>query len=205
MTSNRLTVKFIGQQSAEDLYRCKETGKVYVRQPCDDVCVRWLTTSKWRGGYEADCHIREGMEMAIVDGAGNVLYVEPVSTVDGYCWTVAPKMAPFSYEAIRKMEFDIRAELGLQTYDSWKAFAMEGKEESGYTDYWENWLYWEVEYEKSQRLKMLSYLGQTAWLTSRQATHKITGKTWTCYEIVDKSGLDCLGICGYQFDRDEEK
>lgn len=62
-------VSFMGDQRGlcEDLYRCKETGRVFIRQECDDTHVRWLTASKWREGYEADCHLREGLTLRAVD------------------------------------------------------------------------------------------------------------------------------------------
>lgn len=43
------TVVFMADQRGvgEDLYRCKETGKVYIRQECDEEYVRWLTSNKW--------------------------------------------------------------------------------------------------------------------------------------------------------------
>ena len=45
------TVVFMADQRGvgEDLYRCKETGKVYIRQECDEEYVRWLTSYKWIG------------------------------------------------------------------------------------------------------------------------------------------------------------
>ena len=47
---NIRTVVFMADQRGvgEDLYRCKETGKVYIRQECDEEYVRWFTSEKWR-------------------------------------------------------------------------------------------------------------------------------------------------------------
>lgn len=70
----------MGAQSGlyEDLYYCKETGQMYIRQVYNDHYVRWFTASKWTGGYEADCHIRSGLMIQVTDKAGCVLFEEPV-------------------------------------------------------------------------------------------------------------------------------
>lgn len=111
---NVRTVVLMGEQrgSGEDLFRCKETGKVYIRQECDDDHVRWLTSSKWSGGYEADCPMKEGLEIRISDKAGNVLFVEKIVKEEGYDWTVAKKEAPFSWNAILQAANEIERSSG---------------------------------------------------------------------------------------------
>lgn len=87
------TVVFMADQRGvgEDLYRCKETGKVYIRQECDEEYVRWFTSEKWRGGYEASCPMREGLELRIVDKDGSLLFRESIVKAPGYSDTVAEK------------------------------------------------------------------------------------------------------------------
>ena len=65
------------------MYRCRETGKVYIRQECDDNYVRWFTSSKWIGGYEADCPLREGLELRIVGKDKSPLFLETLSSIQG--------------------------------------------------------------------------------------------------------------------------
>ena len=69
----------------------KRPGKSISGRSADDDHVRWLTSSKWSGGYEADCPMKEGLEIRISDKAGNVLFVEKIVKEEGYDWTVAKK------------------------------------------------------------------------------------------------------------------
>lgn len=100
MESDVRIVSFMGDQSGlcEDLYRCKETGRVFIRQECDDTHVRWLTASKWRGDYEADCHLREGLTLRVVDKSGSILFEEATFQEEGVTGTWAQKVGPFSWE-----------------------------------------------------------------------------------------------------------
>ena len=112
-------VSFIGDQSGlcEDLYRCKETGRVFIRQECDDTHVRWLTASKWRGGYEADCHLREGLMLRAVDKSGNVLFEEVTFQEEGVTGTWAQKVGPFSWEPPKALAKEYEQRLDLRTYE----------------------------------------------------------------------------------------
>ena len=199
VNENIRTVRFMAVQGAEDLYRCEETGKVYVRQPCDDKHVRWCTSCKWTGGYEADCPMKEGIIIDIVDVCGNFLFRESLIKVDGYCWTVAEKVGPFSYEAIKNLAYDVIEKHKLQSWDEWRAWLC-ADYKSMYDGYIENWAFAENEHGKPQKLATMSYLGRKVYLTATQYTHKICGKTWTCYEIQDKY-TDVLAVCGFKFER----
>jgi len=197
------TVRFMEVQDAEDLYRCQENGKVYVRQQCDKTHVRWLTSIKWRGGYEASCPLKAGITMRVVDSNDNVLFEERLVVEDGYSDTVAPKACGFSWEELRRLGDSICASQKLRSYDEWKKWLMQAALEHGYTGYRENWLWWEVEYEKCRTLACSEYLGKTAYITIQKAIHKISGQTWEVVEIKDQSKLDTLHICGYIFEEDK--
>lgn len=197
---NTRTVHFMEVQDAEDLYRCHENGKVYVRQQCDTSHVRWLTSSKWRGGYEASGPLKAGITMRVVDGTGAVLFEERLGVEEGYDYTVAPKASGFSWEEIRKIGDSICSSEGLRSYNDWKIWLMRAAKEHKYTGYTENWLWWEVEYEKCRTLARSEYLGRTVYVTIQKATHKISGQTWEVVEVKDQSKLDTLHICGYIFE-----
>ena len=197
-------VQFMSVQDAEDLYRCQDNGRVYVRQQCDDDCVRWLTSNKWRGGYEASAPMRAGMILRIVDTGGKVLYEETIVHEDGYSDTVAKKMAPFSFEAITHEAKAVAEQSKLRSYEEWKSWMMRSAREHKYTGYSENWCFAEAEYSKPRPLFHFEYLGIRAYCTAQEAVHKISGQKWTCIEIRDKSKLDVLAICGYQFEEEKK-
>lgn len=195
--SNIRTVRFIGEQNAEDLYRCEENGRVFVRQRCDDKCVRWLTSIKWQGGYEADCCLKEGLILKIVDKEKRVLHEEIVVKAEGYCDTVAYKVAPFSDEALDQIAEGVAVRANLKSYVEWKTQLMRSAREHKFTGYSDNWCYAEVEYGKVKTLFQFDYLGVPACCTTQEATHKISGQKWTCVELRDKKKEIVLEICGY--------
>lgn len=133
MDNIRTVVFMVDQRGVgEDLYRCKETGKVYIRQECDEEYVRWFTSEKWRGGYEASCPMREGLELRIVGKDGSPLFRESIVKAPGYSDTVAEKIAPFSWEIIRALAAEQAQKLGLRSYDEWKDWLLKSAEEIGF-------------------------------------------------------------------------
>ena len=201
--SNIRTVRFIGKQSAEDLYRCEENGKVFVRQRCDAENVRWLTSVKWRGGYEADCCLKEGLILRIVGNDKQVLFEETIVKIGNCPDTVAHKVAPFSDEAIKDAAKDIAERYKLDSYNDWKTRLMRSAREHKFTGYSDNWCYAEVKYRKVRTLFPVKYLGVTAYCTEQEATHKVSGQKWTCVEIRDEKKETVLEICGYILEDEE--
>ncbi len=195
------TVVFMADQRGvgEDLYRCKETGKVYIRQECDEEYVRWFTSEKWRGGYEASCPMREGLELRIVDKDGSLLFRESIVKAPGYSDTVAEKIAPFSWEAIRAMAAEQAQKLGLRDYYEWRDWLLKSAEEIGFDGEKDTWLYAKVERDPVEQIAKLSYLGKTVWLTAQNETHTVCGKQWTSYEIRSADLMTIEDLCGFIF------
>ena len=149
------TVVFMADQRGvgEDLYRCKETGKVYIRQECDEEYVRWLTSNKWIGGYEASCPMREGLELHIVGKDGSPLFRESIVKAPGYSDTVAEKIAPFSWEAIGAMAGEQAMKLRLRDYEKVAKLSFLGKtvwlacQTERHTDCGKRWISYEIRSE----------------------------------------------------------
>lgn len=195
------TVTFIGDQrgQCQDLYLCKETGKVYIRQEYSSSHVRWLTTSKWTGGYEADCHMKQGLVIRVVDKAGHALFEERLSKAEGVTGTWAHKSGPFSWETIATFAEKYKKKFGLSTYEEWKVWLMTDAKVCGFNGYSDNWLFAMSERETHKKISQLNFLGVTAYVTVREEKHKACGKSWLCYEIKDASLDSTLAICGYKF------
>lgn len=193
---NVRTVHFLSEQGAEDLYRCHENGRVYVRQRCDKDHVRWLTTIKWRCGYEASTHMKAGMVIRVVDSREQVLFEETLVRSDDYCDTVAKKVGPFSDEAIKQEAKAVAERSNLKSYNDWKTMMMRSAKEHKFTGYSDNWCY-DAEYGPIRPLFHFEYLGVPAYCTVQSATHRVSGQKWQCVEIRDKSKQTVLEICGY--------
>ena len=135
-----LTVRYKFTQNAEDLYWCPETKKMYIRQPANvDSIVFWLTSTKWTGGYEADCPIREGITMRVIDKEENILFEETLEKDDWNGGTSAKKVGDFADEAIKKIAAELND--GLTDYYEWKEWVLADKEKFGNKDYDDNWLF----------------------------------------------------------------
>lgn len=198
-TKNIRTVHFMAAQGCEDLYRCRENGMVYIRQECGKEHVRWLTACKWSGGYEADCPMKAGLDIRVVDGFGNELFVETIVRENSTGDTWAKKVGEFSSEAIRRVCKEVTEKLTLKSHEEWKAWLMEDMERSGYSGYTDNWLYVGVRYRNRKTLFTSSYLGKPVLVTATPCQHKICGKEWQCIEILPESKLFILELCGYLF------
>lgn len=95
--------------------------------------MRWLTSNKWIGGYEASCPMREGLELHIVGKDGSPLFRESIVKAPGYSDTVAEKIAPFSWEAIGAMAGEQAMKLRLRDYYGWKEWLLKSADEVGFT------------------------------------------------------------------------
>lgn len=199
-------VTFMGDQRglSEDIYRCNETGQVYIRKVCDDSHVHWFTASKWTGGYEADCHMKSGLVIRVCDKAGNVLFEESLFKEGlfeqkGITGTWAHKNGPFSWEAITTLAEEYEKKFGLSIYEEWKAWLMADAKLCGFEGYSDNWFFAMAERGAYKKISKVGFLGVTAYATVQEEKHKTCGKSWLCYEIKDASLDSALAICGYKF------
>ena len=83
---------------SEDLYRTKESRRVLIRQDIGQGLVRWCTASKWTGGYEADCPVKEGLTIIAIDKKGNEIFREETFRTQWNGTGQADKAHPFSWE-----------------------------------------------------------------------------------------------------------
>ena len=106
-----IKVRYYSEQGAEELYKNIENNRVYVRQPANvPEIVFWLTSNKWQGGYEADCPIKAGITMIVVDKNENELYRETLVEDNWNSGSSASKKAPFLYEAEKEYAIEYAKE-----------------------------------------------------------------------------------------------
>lgn len=194
--SNIRTVRFIGKQSAEDLYRCVETGRVFIRQRCDKENVRWLTGHKWSGGYEADCSVKAGLKIVVIDSTGRMLFAEDVIRDESYGGNVARKVGRFWDEELKKIAADTASQANLKSWDYWKLMMVRSAKKYKFTGYSDNWCY-DAIYLEPNLLFTFECLGKKCCCTVQEATHKVSGQSWKCVELRDESKITVLAICGY--------
>lgn len=198
--SGKRTVTFMAAKNGtcEDLYRCSETGKVYIRQKCDEGHVRWLTTTD---DHEADSPMRKGLVIRAVDKAGSTLFVEEIVKDEGMDSTWAVKDGPFSWEAIKALAEEVRSKNDLTAYDEWKAWLLADmpKDANIYPD---NWLFAMTDRGLVKKLARMDFLGVTVFATSQELKHSTCGKSWVIYEIRDADLTSCLALCGFKYEKE---
>lgn len=199
--NGKRTVTFMYSKSGtyEDLYRCEETGKVYIRQQCDDEHVRWLTSTK---DYEADSPMRKGLVISVVDKAGSTLFVEEIVKDEGMDSTWAVKDGPFSWEAIKALVEEIGSQNDLTTYEEWKKWILADVPDDAEI-YPDNWCFAMVDRGSVKKLARMDFLGVTAFATSQEMKHTTCGKSWVIYEIRDADLSTCLALCGFKYEKGE--
>ena len=117
-----LTVRFWGMQGTDELYRCSENKKTYIRRKYEDPYVEWLTTSKWTGGYEPDTHVRPGVSFRLVDRNGNEIFTEKIERISGYWYPYAEKKGPFYSDCPLDLSEKVKGKYCLRTYEEWKSW-----------------------------------------------------------------------------------
>ena len=193
------TVRFVGMQGTDELFRCIENKKVYIRRRYEEQYAEWLTTTSWSGGYEPDCHIRSGVSFRLVDRKGNEVFTEKVEQIPGYWYPYAVRKGPFYTDCLRDLSQKVAGKNDLHTYEEWRAWLMEFARKSGYDGYDDNWLYCEVEYEEPKKITEVTVLGERLILVSEKAKHTICKKSWVRYEIRNADMIGVAELCGFSF------
>jgi len=76
---------------------------------------------------------------------------------------------------------------------------MPDAERCGFKGYSENWLFAMSERGPVKEIAKVSFLGVAAVVTAQETRHKICGKSWLCYEVMNASLDTTFSICGYEF------
>lgn len=201
--NNVITVKYYYTQGAEDLFkRVDAPNKVYARQSTNTngEIVFWLTTSKWQGGYEADCPLKEGLTVRVVDEKGKILFEEILEKDDWNGGTSAKKNYPFVKEKIKEIEDDVAKRYKLQSYNEWSKWMIGLKEQHGYKGYDDNWRFCEDMLINKTTLSEgeYQYYGRKLILSRERYRHKIAGREYESYWLKEKT-LENVALCGYAF------
>lgn len=203
-----IKVRFITTQGAEDLYKNIDSGKIYARIPANvDSIVFWTTTSKWTGGYEADCPIRAGIKMQVVDKDENILFEEELREDNWNGGTSAEKRGLFYREAVKGVEEKLIGDRNLRgfehrvrSYEEWKKWLASAMDKHEYKGYRENWLHYEIEEMNGTVIETPVILGHKHRVFEISCRHKICGKKWMEIRMSDLDQLPCSDIVGYVFD-----
>lgn len=200
-------VRFIDvQNGSEELYR-GENGKVYIRQPSNinenwykgkkGGRTYWLTSSKWTGGYEADCPLKDGLVVNVKDKYGNIIFRETLRADDCCCRTSAEQNAPFAWEIKKHIASQFAEEYGLSDWNSWKALLCSEKARHDYKGYDDTWLYCEAKSLKKKTMKCVTEFGMTFRIIEEHRKHLISGTRWTEYYLIANTDEIVEEICGY--------
>lgn len=193
-----IKVKYYEKQGAEELYKNIENKRVYVRQPANvSGIVFWLTSTKWEGGYEADCPIKAGVTIVVVDKKGKELFRETLVKDDWNGGTSAKKEAPFLSEATDKFAREYAAQNFLTSHEEWRAWLLSFKTQFGNKDYNDNWVYGDTSLIKSEIIDTRVILGKEYRIVRDDCKHNICNKEWSEFYLTEKGSGVIEEICGY--------
>lgn len=195
-----IKVKYLCTQGAEDLfYDITSKRKVYIRQPSyDKEYVLWLTSSKWSGGYEADCPVSSRITFEVLDEKDNCIFSEHNLMEENF--TVhGKKKYPFFEEQIKMISERCRSYLEALDYESWKKVMSSDKEYHNYTGYSDTWLFCSS-IKLSSKVSYLTHIyGMKIYLKRSIEQHKVSKKKWAEFTLVSNDDSVVYEIVGYIF------
>lgn len=197
-----IKVRFLATQGAEDLFvTVDKPRRVYARQLSNvgDI-VYWCSTTKWKGGYEADCPIGPGVAFSVVDKDDRVIFEEIMEYDAWNSGTRAIKKGPFYSEALKTLSAEFEKEHDLKPYKAWRDVMVADKDKYGYSGYRDNWMYCEAESVDKRILDEANVFGQKCFYIEEHMRHKISGREWMEYSLVDEKEETVLALCGYEVD-----
>lgn len=199
---NVRTVSFLCQkEGTTDLFKCKENGKVYCRQsvPGNDKKVRWLTTNKWKGGYEADMPLKAGIKVIVVDKNGCFVFDETTVEAAHPEDTFAEKRHQFFSEEIKSIVQKESKAKSLIDHNTARERVLSKMDDYGYTGDIDIWFYTMTEELSEDVVATYETLRGSVQLYATKLKHQVTGQEFIEYLLQDKKEDIVLDICGYAF------
>lgn len=169
----RINVLFIREESG----KCQQIFKDMSKKAyyCRIEGSGWYTVSS--PDFETDCQVREAI-FNICDAKGNVITNN----------TNYPFMNKFVVEKCKEVIENNK------DYYEWKKYVLEDKDKFGYTDYDDNWLFYETKEISSEVEDTLNYLGQEIKVMKKCYEHNISKKRWIAFMAeLDDINLKILG------------
>lgn len=195
-------VRWLGRQSAEDLYQnVDQPDRVYIRvQAPDKGKVCWYSSIKHPGGYEADCSLRRGLVIHVINKGGQVLFTEQMVSELDSCKITANKNGPFSYEEEKRLADEIQRYFRLSSYDKWRNWLLTMKQQCHNEQLNDTWIHCTSELlEEPEKIKGYSYLGRSCILLHEKRRHKIVGCEWEAYTLYSEDKMETIALCGYRW------
>lgn len=101
----------------------------------------------------------------------------------------------------RSLEKEVAGTYGLKDWYTWKKWLLSDKERYGNTDYDDNWLFCEIEYQEPEILARVQAGDEIWYVTKQYRKHKISGKEFCAFEVYsDLKFLCCEAVCGFDYE-----
>lgn len=198
---NIRSVCFMRRQDAVDLYRCQDEGKhnrVYARMSCGDGTVKWLTTSRWSGGYEPDCPMKAGLELRIVDGDGSLLFTEVIEHGDESRDNYAVSKAPMSRDEEKRIAHTWAEKHSLLPYEEWRKNLLQARNLYAPSEIADHWLYCYANTISTAKESIVDALGRRLYVECCEMEHTTSHQRWKVY-MLKQDNYTNLEICGYEW------
>lgn len=188
-TEIKIRVKYLGEESGyKQLFREVGRGQARARLFVRYENGEWYFASK---DFKADCIVPTNVTLQVMNRDGKVIFEEKNGNVE-------PEFE-FTSVMAKKKASEIAEKYGLATYETWRKsliLDMKACEYKGYTD---NWLYYETNKLRGITIDRFEYLGEKFVIEKRTMKHKICGRMWVEYLIINTSRQYIEAICGYDY------
>ena len=187
-----LKVIFYERRGSDEIYRCPENHKLYLRRAAyQRGYVSWFTTTDH--GCEADCHIKAGVTMIVADVLGKEVFRETLEKDEANYGTHVKQVYPFLYDAIKNWGIDYAKQHNLISHEEWRKWLLSKKNDNSYDD---NWLYTGRDCLQDSFCEAKNFMGNTYILISKEIYHKASGLSWIEF-LVENDNTKVEYICGY--------
>lgn len=180
-TKRTINVVFVSEESSNcrQIFKDLNSNNYYCRVEKETV---WYSLTP-APDFEPSCPVNANFN--ICDLQGNII------TDDS--------LYPFMNEFVKKECQDLISD--IQTYDSWKLYALEDKETFCYSGDNDSWLYYETTRTKENKVRTLNYLSKEIIIIERLYEHKISKKRWASFKAIFEDTI--ITLLGYSFEKDK--
>ncbi len=188
-TEIKIRVKYLGEESGyKQLFREVGRGQARARLFVRYKNAEWYFATK---NYEADILVPENVTLQVMNREGKVLFEEKNGNVE-------PEFEFTSVMAKHKAE-EIAEQYNLVSSDTWKESLCLDMKAHNYNGYTDNWLFFETSKLRGITIDRFEYLGEKFVVEKRTMKHKICGRMWVEYLIINTSRQYTEAICGYDY------
>ena len=198
--SKNVEIKFVTCLEDGELYTTSGFPvKQFIRKVNQGEKTVWVTAQKKEEKYAEGAPVKPDTIMRVIKGEKaekTVLFEEHLIAEDDSVY--AEMKSPAAKTLILDAAAGVFKSRRLKTKENWISWLLNDTAKYHYVGSTENWLYFGTDETNREVLEEVDIYGVRYTVEASTRKHKVSDKTWTVVEIVDKDGK-VAELCGYQF------